>query len=53
MRNLPKLSMEMFKANNGLSVQLISEIFYFAENHENFRHQSENKFKLDHVSTEK
>ena len=42
----------MFKVNNGLSVQLVSENFHFAENHYNFRHQSGTKFKVDHVETE-
>ena len=51
-RNLQKLAIEMFKVNNGLSVQLVSENFHFAENHYNFRHQSGTKFKVDHVETE-
>ena len=51
-RNLQKLATEMFKVSNGLSVQLVSENFDFAENHYNFRHQSETKFKVDHVETE-
>ena len=38
--------------NNGLPVQLISENFYFAENHYNFRYQSKTKFKVDHINTE-
>ena len=42
----------MFKANNGLLVQLVSQNFHFAENHYNFRHQSGTKFKIDHVYTE-
>ena len=42
----------MFKANNGLLVQLVSQSFHFAENHYNFRHQSGPKFKVDHVYTE-
>ena len=42
----------MFKVNNGLSVQLVSENFHFVENHYNFRHQSGKKFKVDHVETE-
>ena len=42
----------MFKVNNGLSVQLFSENFHFAENHHNFRHQTRTKFKADHVKTE-
>ena len=42
----------MFKVNNGLSLQLVSENFQFAENHYNFRHQSKKKFKVDHVETE-
>ena len=37
-RNLQKLPIEMFKVNNGLSVQLDNENFHFAENHNNFRH---------------
>ena len=41
----------MFKVNKGLSVQLVSEDFHFAENHYNFRHQSETKFKVDDVET--
>ena len=51
-RNLQKLSIEMFKVNNGLSVKLVDENFHFAENHYNFRHQSGTKFKVDHVNTE-
>ena len=51
-RNFQKLAIEMFKVNNGLSVQLFSEKFHFAENHYNFRHQSGTKFKVDHVKTE-
>ena len=35
-RNLQKLAIEMFKVNNGLSVQLIKEKFHFAENDYNF-----------------
>ena len=31
-RNLQKLATEMFKVSNGLSVQLVSENFHFAEN---------------------
>ena len=46
-RNLQKLAIEMFKVNNGLSVQLV--IRY---NHYNFRHESDKKFKVDHVETE-
>ena len=42
----------MLKVNNGLSVQLVSENLHFEENHYNFRHQSEPKFKIDHVNTE-
>ena len=42
----------MFKVNNGLSVQLISENFHFLENHYNFRHQLGKTFKVDHVETE-
>ena len=42
----------MFKVSNGLSVQLVSENFHFAENHYNFRNQSGTKFKVDHVKTE-
>ena len=52
-RNLQKLATEMFKVSNGLSVQLVSENFHFAENHYNFRHQSETKFKVYHVNTER
>ena len=48
-RNLQKFAIKMFKANNGLSVQLVSENFHFAEHHYNFRRQSETKFKIDHV----
>ena len=51
-RNLQKLAIEMFKVNNGLSVQLVSENFHFVENHYNFRHESDKKFKVDHVETE-
>ena len=43
----------MFKVNNGLSVQLVREHFYFAENHCNFRHQSGMNFKVNYVNTEK
>ena len=32
-RNLQKLDFGIFKVNNGLSVQLVSEDFHFAENH--------------------
>ena len=42
----------MFKVNNGLSVQLVSENLHFAENHYNCRHQLGTKFKVDHVETE-
>ena len=42
----------MFKVNNGLSVQLVSDNFHFVENHYNFRHQSGKKFKVDHIETE-
>ena len=35
---LQKLTTEMFKMNNELSVQLVSEHFHFAENHYNFKH---------------
>ena len=51
-RNLQKLAIEMFKVNNELSVQLVSEKFHFAENHYKIRHQSGTKFKVDHVETE-
>ena len=51
-RNLQKLAIEMFKVNNGLLVQLVSENFHFTENHYNFRHQSGTKFKVNHVETE-
>ena len=51
-KTLQKLAIEMFKVNNGLSVQLVSENFHFAENHYNFRHQPGAKFKVDHVNTE-
>ena len=47
-----KLAIEIFKVNNGLSVQLVSENFHFAENHYNFRHPPGSKFKFDHVNTE-
>ena len=47
-RNHQKLAIEMFKVNNGLSVQVISESFHFVENHYNLRHQSRTKFKVDH-----
>ena len=50
-RNLQNLDIEMFKVNNGLSVQLVSENFHFAENHYNLRHQSGTKLKVDHVKT--
>ena len=46
-RNLQKLAIEMFKLNNGLLVQLVSEKFHFAENH----YQTGAKFKVDHVKT--
>ena len=42
----------MLKVNNGLSIQLVSENVYFAENHYNFKHQSKTKFQVDHVKTE-
>ena len=42
---------EMFKVNNGLSVQSNSECFHFAENHYNVRPQLGTKFKADHVKT--
>ena len=51
-RNLQKLAIEMFKVNDGLSVQLVSENFHFVENHYNFRHQSGKKIKVDHVEIE-
>ena len=51
-KNLQKLVNEMFKVNNGLSVQLVIEHFYFKENHYNFTHQSGTKFKVEHVKTE-
>ena len=51
-RNIQKLAIEMFKVNNGLSVQLVSENFHFVENHYNFRHQSGKIFKVNHVETE-
>ena len=51
-RNIQKLAIEMFKVNNGLSVQLVRENFHFVENHYNFRHQSRKKFKVNHVETE-
>ena len=51
-RNFQKLAIEMFNVNNGLSVQLFSENFHFAENHYSFRHQSGTKLKVDHVKTE-
>ena len=35
-RNLQKLAIEMFKVNNGLSIQLISENFHSAKNDYNF-----------------
>ena len=43
----------MFKVNNGLSVQLLSENVHLAENHCNFSHQLETRFQVDHVNTEK
>ena len=52
-RNLQKLALEMFKVNNGLSVQLVSENFHFLENHYNLRNQSGIKFKVDHVKTDR
>ena len=51
-RNLQKLAIEMFKLNNEMSVQLVSENVHFAENHYNFRHQSRTKFKVHHVKNE-
>ena len=51
-KNLQKLVNEMFKVNNGLSVQLVIEHFYFMENHYNFKYQSGTKFKVEHVKTE-
>ena len=43
-KNLQKLATEMFKVNNGLFVQLVSENFHFMENPYTFRHHSETKF---------
>ena len=51
-RNHQKLVIEMFKVNNGLSVQVISENVHFVENHYNLRHQSRTKFKVDHDKNE-
>ena len=51
-RNLQKLAIEIFKVNNELSVQFVSENFHFVENHYNFRHKSGKKFKVDYVETE-
>ena len=48
-RNPQKLAIEIFKVNNGLSVQLVSEHFHFAENHYSFRHPSGAKLKVDHI----
>ena len=42
--------LQFTKVNNGLSVQLVSENFHFAQNHYNFRHQSGTKFNVDHGS---
>ena len=50
--NFQKLATEMFKVNNGLLVQLLSENFHFEENH-NFRHQPKTIFTVDHVNTVK
>ena len=49
-RNLQKLAIEVFKVNNGLSLQLVIENFHFVENH--FRHQTGTKSRVDHVYTE-
>ena len=49
-RNLERLATELFKMNNLLSVQWVSENFHFAENHYNVRHQSRTKFKVDHAN---
>ena len=45
-----KSAIEMFKVNNGLLVQVVSE--NFSEKHYNFRHQSGTKFTVDHVNTQ-
>ena len=42
----------MFKVNNGLSVQLVSENSHFVENNYNLRHQTGTKFKVDYVNSE-
>ena len=41
----------MFRVNNGLSVQLVSENFHFTENY-NFKHQSGTEFNVDDAETE-
>ena len=43
-KNLQKLAIEMFKVNNGLFVQLVSENFHFMENPYTSRHHSRKKF---------
>ena len=45
-RNLQRLDIEMFKVNNVLSLQLVSESFHFAEIHYNFRHHSKTSLRL-------
>lgn len=45
-RNLQRLDIEMFKVNNVLSLQLVSESFHFAEIHYNFRHNSKTSLRL-------
>ena len=48
-----RLAVEMFKVNNGLSIELFSENFRFVEDHYNSRHKSGKEIKVDHVYTEK
>ena len=45
-RNLLKLAIEMFKVNNELSIQIVSENFHFVEYHFNFRHNQEQNFRI-------
>ena len=45
-RNLLKLAIKMFKVNNELSIQIVSEDFHFVEYHYNFRHNQEQNFRI-------
>ena len=41
-----RLAIKMFKVNNGLSIELFSENFHFAEDHYNSRHKQEKELRL-------